>query len=255
VLPAKVVRIGKNKIPGLICITPVHLTSPAERKQVISHDKMVIDIGASSKAEAEKLVKQGDYATFDTSFEDLGDVVTGKAFDDRAGCAILLALIDHGPYPFDFYPVFTTMEEVGLRGARVAGFSVMPDAAFVVEGTICDDSPKDRDLSPTTELGKGAALSVMDRSVVADPRLVKLVLDTARAERIPYQFKQPGKGGTDAGAIHLAKTGVPTVPVCVPSRYIHSPASVLSKADFENTVKLMTATLQRLTPDVVAERD
>jgi endoglucanase len=143
------------------------------------------------------------------------------------------------------------MEEVGLRGARVAGYSVMPDAAFVLEGTICDDSPKKEDLSPTTELGKGPAISVMDRSVVADRRLVQLVLETAELEGIPTQLKQPGKGGTDAGAIHLAKTGVPTVPVCVPSRYIHSPVSVLSKRDYEQTVDLMAASLKRLTPEVL----
>jgi endoglucanase len=143
------------------------------------------------------------------------------------------------------------MEEVGLRGARVAGYSVMPDAAFVLEGTICDDGPKGKDLSPTTEVGKGPAISVMDRSVIADRRLVRLVVETAEAEGIPYQFKQPGKGGTDAGAIHLAKTGVPTVPVSVPSRYIHSPVSMLSVSDLRYTVQLMTSTLQRLTPNVV----
>jgi endoglucanase len=270
VLPAKVVRIrrrivasgsdaeGKEDnavIPGVITIKPVHLTTDAERGQVMSYDKLAIDVGASSKKEAEALVDRGAYATFDVGFDDLGDVLKGKAFDDRAGCAMLIELIERGPYPFDFYPVFTTMEEVGLRGARVAGYSVMPDAAFVLEGTICDDSPKKEDLSPTTELGKGPAISVMDRSVVADRRLLQHVLETAEREGIPYQFKQPGKGGTDAGAIHLAKTGVPTLPVCVPSRYIHSPVSVLSKSDFRQTVDLMAASLQRLTPELVGKVD
>jgi putative aminopeptidase FrvX len=274
VLPAKGIRIrpriladgasgdgasgdgaGNDKLPGVITIKPVHLTTQAERSQVMSYDKLAIDIGAGSKKEAEGLVDRGAYATFDIAFSDLGDVVKGKAFDDRAGCAMLIALIERGPYPFDFYPVFTTMEEVGLRGARVAGYSVMPDAAFVLEGTICDDSPKKEDLSPTTELGKGPAISVMDRSVVADRRLLQLVVETAEQEGIPYQFKQPGKGGTDAGAIHLAKTGVPTLPVCVPSRYIHSPVSVLSKSDYEQTINLMAASLMRLTPQVVGARE
>jgi endoglucanase len=251
VLPAKGVRIGASKLPGVIIIKPVHLTTRVERGKVVSHDKLAIDIGATTKAEAERLVKRGEYATFDIQFEDLGAVVKGKAFDDRAGCAVLVALIENGPYPFDFWPVFTTMEEVGLRGARVAGYHVMPDAAFVLEGTICDDGPRDRDLSPTTQVGKGPALSAMDRSVIADRRLLRLLIETAEAEGIVYQFKQPGKGGTDAGAIHLAKTGVPVAPVSVPSRYIHSPVCVLSKQDMEDTIKLMTAALQRLTPDVV----
>ena len=255
VLPAKVVRIGEKRLSGVVCIKPIHMVKPEERQKVIPHHQLYIDIGALSVEEAEKWVKKGDYAAFDISFEDLGEMVKGKAFDDRAGCALLVSLIERGPYPFDFYPVFTTMEEVGLRGARVAGYSVMPDAAFVFEGTICDDSPKEKDISPTTEVGKGPAISFMDRSVIADRRLVRLVLETAEAEGIPYQIKQPGKGGTDAGAIHLAKTGVPTVPVSVPSRYIHSPVSILSKSDFEHAVNLMASTFQRLTPHVVGERE
>ena len=251
VLPAKVVRVGENRIPGVISMKPVHKLKPSERNQVVSYDQMAIDIGVSSKTEAERLVNKGDYAVFDVAFEDLGSVLKGKAFDDRAGCAVLIALIENGPYPFCFYPVFTTMEEVGLRGARVAGFSVMPDAAFALEGTICDDGPKEQDISPTTLVGKGPAISPMDRSVISDRRLLRLLVETAEAEGIPYQFKQPGKGGTDAGAIHLAKTGVPSLPVSVPSRYIHSPVCILGKSDLENTIRLMTAALKRLTPDTV----
>ncbi len=246
VLPAKTVLIGKDRVPGLICIKPVHLTPPDERKNIIKHDAMVIDIGVSSREEAEKLVNQGDFAVFATEFEDLGGVVKGKAFDDRAGCAALIELIKAGPYQFDFYPVFTTMEEVGLRGARVAAFGIEPDAAFVLEGTICDDSPKDKDISPTTELGKGPAISVMDKTMIADKDMVQLLISTAEEENIPYQIKQPGQGGTDAGAIHLARRGVPTVAVSAPCRYIHSPVSMMSKKDLNNTVKLMLKVMQRL---------
>jgi putative aminopeptidase FrvX len=258
VLPAKVVRVGPSEIRGVISVKPVHLTDRAERSKVISYDNMTIDIGVSSKAEAERLVDRGDYAVFDVTYEDLGapsgPMAKGKAFDDRAGCAVLVALIERGPYPFDFWPVFTTMEEVGLRGAQVAAYRVMPDAALVLEGTICDDGPREEDVSPTTTVGKGPAISPMDRSVIADRRLVRLLIETAEAEGIPYQLKQPGKGGTDAGAIHLAQTGVPSVPVSVPSRYIHSPVCMLSREDLDNTVRLMTATLQRMTPDVLATR-
>lgn len=246
VLPAERVLLGPNRVPGVIAIKPVHKTTPEERKNVVKADQLVIDIGAKSKSEAEGAVKKGDYGVFATRFRDLGDTVCGKAFDDRAGCAILIELIQRGPYPFTFRPVFTTMEEVGLRGARVAAFAVNPDVAFVLEGTICDDSPKERDESPTTQLGKGPAISVNDGSVIADRRLVKLLLDTAEAEGIPTQFKQPGKGGTDAGAIHLAREGVPTVPVSVPCRYIHSPVCLLHKRDLSQTVDLLAAALKRL---------
>ena len=248
VLPAERVLVGPSRVPGVIAIKPVHKTTPEERNKVVKAEQLVIDIGATSKSDAEASVKKGDYVVFATTFRDLGDTVCGKAFDDRAGCAVLVELVKRGPYPFTFRPVFTTMEEIGLRGARVAGFAVNPDAAFVLEGTICDDSPKERDESPTTELGKGPAISLADPSTIADRRLVKLLLDTAAAEGISCQFKQPGKGGTDAGAIHLAREGVPTVPVSVPCRYIHSPVSLLHKRDFAQTVDLLAAALRRL-PD------
>ena len=246
VLPAERVLFGPDRVPGVIAIKPVHKTTPEERRNVVKTDQLVIDIGAKSKSEAEGAVKKGEYGVFATTFRELGDTVCGKAFDDRAGCAVLVELIKRGPYPFTFRPVFTTMEEIGLRGARVAGFAVNPDAAFVLEGTICDDSPKERDESSTTELGKGPAISLADPSTIADGRLVKLLLGTAEAEGIPYQFKQPGKGGTDAGAIHLAQEGVPTVPVSVPCRYIHSPVCLLHKRDFAQTVDLLAAAMKRL---------
>ncbi len=245
VLPAKRILIGKDRIPGLICIKPIHLTRREEREKIIRHDAMMIDIGTESREETGKLINQGDYAVFDTEFEVLGRVCKGKAFDDRAGCVVLIELLKSGPFPFDLCPVFTTMEEVGLRGARVAAFAVKPDAAFVLEGTICDDGPKDTDTSSTTELGKGPAVSIMDHSIIADKRLVQLLLTTAENEGIPCQIKQPGKGGTDAGAIHLSGTGIPSVPLAVPCRYIHSPVSIISKQDFENTIRLMTGVLQK----------
>ena len=130
-----------------------------------------------------------------------------------------------------------------MRGARVAAYSVAPDLAFALEGTICDDLPKDKDTSPTTRLGAGPAITVMDRSVIADRRLVRLLVDTAERHSIPYQFKQPGIGGTDAGAIHTSREGVPSVSVAVPARNIHAPVSVLSLNDLDNTMRLMRQAL------------
>jgi len=253
ILLSKVVYVGDKKVPGVIGVKPTHLQEEKEQEQVIKCDKLTIDIGATSKSEAEQLVKIGDYVAFATSFADLGPTVKGKAFDDRAGCAVLVEIIKAGPYPFDLYGVFTVQEEVGLRGAQVAAYAVEPDVAFVLEGTICDDMPRKKDVSPTTELGKGPAITIMDRSFIADRRLVKLLVDTATELGIPYQFKQPLMGGTDAGAIHKTKTGVPSVTVAVPSRYIHSPVCLLSKSDFENAVRLMQETLRRLTPATIGK--
>ncbi len=248
-LLAKGVIVGEKRLPGVILAPPVHLTKEEQREQVIKINELVIDIGATSEEEARELVKLGDYAVFDTRFQVLGEdglrVAKGKAFDDRAGCAVAAALAEE-QYPIDLYLSFSAQEEVGLRGARVAAFRIEPDVAFALEGTVCDDMPKDQDVSPTTRLGQGPAITLMDRSFIADKRLVRLLIDTAQALGIPYQFKQPGIGSTDAGAIHLSKAGVPSVAVAVPCRYIHSPVSLMSRNDFEHTVALMKAALRAL---------
>jgi len=248
-LMAKGVVVGEKRLPGVITAPPIHLTKAEQREQVLKIEQLTIDIGASSDSEANGLVKIGDYAAFDTRFAVLDEgglrTVKGKAFDDRIGCAVAAALAD-SQYEVDLYLSFSAQEEVGLRGARVAAYRIEPDLGFALEGTVCDDVPKKEDLSPTTELGKGPAISIMDRSFVADRRLVQLLVDLAKANGIPYQFKQPGTGGTDAGAIHLSKAGVPSVAVSVPSRYIHSPVSMASLNDFDHAVALMKAALTAL---------
>lgn len=246
VLLSKVVLIGENKIPGVIGCKPVHLVKAEERRRIPEADSLTIDIGAQSEGEALGAVKLGDYATFATTFEKFGDgLVKGKALDDRAGCAALVELLE-ADYPFDVYAAFTVQEEVGLRGARTAAYFIQPDLAFALETAVCDDSPKARDESPTTQLGFGPAISVMDRSHIADKRLLNLLFETARENKIPYQIKQPMIGSTDAGRIHLARSGVPSVSVSTPARYIHSPAAVMSLADYENLVKLIKHALPKL---------
>ncbi len=171
----------------------------------------------------------------------------GKAFDDRAGCAMLAELLRGERMRHTLHAVFTVQEEVGLRGARVAAYASQPDCAFVLEGTIADDMPKEREGSPTTELGRGPAITVMDRTAIVHRGLFRLVTETAKALSIPYQIKQPGLGGTDAGTIHFAREGIPSLAIAVPCRYIHSPVGLLSLEDFENGIRLTRETLARLT--------
>ncbi len=176
----------------------------------------------------------------------------GKAFDDRAGCATLIELARGEPYAFDLYAVFTVQEEVGLRGARVAAYAIEPDAAVVLDCTPANDMPRKKDLSPNTVLGKGPAIYVMSGRIFSDRRLVKLFMEAGDQDGIPYQIRQPGGGGTDAGSIQLAREGVPVVSVSVPGRYIHSPAAIINREDFENTRRLVRAALSRLTRDTLA---
>lgn len=246
ILPSKTVRIGINGIPGVIGLKPRHRTSESERKQVVPAEALRIDIGATSREDAQRVVMPGDYVAFDTTFTAFGEnCVRGKALDDRAGCAILCELVRER-YPFDLYAAFTTQEELGLRGAHAAGFAVNPDVALVLEATICDDSPKAREQSPTTRLGDGPALTLADRGLLADKTLTRFLAETARAEKLPFQYKQPLVGGTDAGALHRVRAGVPAAVISVPARYIHSPAAVISLDDFGNALKLARAGLYHL---------
>ena len=249
VLLSKQLLVGSKGVPGVIGFRPIHLIPRKERSEAVDAKKLAIDIGAKDQAEAKALVGLGDYVSFRTRFEVLDEeglrTVKGKAFDDRVGCALVAELLKLD-YPFDLYAAFTAQEEVGLRGARVAAYAIDPDVAFALEGTICDDLPKDKDMTPVTRVGGGPAIAFMDRSMIADRRLVSLLVRTAEERGIPYQFKQAVAGGTDSGAIHLVREGVPAVTVSVPSRYIHAPVSLLSLADFDNTVELMRAALQAL---------
>lgn len=248
VLLAKKVLVGKDKVPGIIGSKPIHLIArKGEHRKVTSHGDMVIDIGATGQEDAQKYVSPGDYAMFDTKFEDWGKNLKAKAFDDRIGCYLMIELLKD-KYSFDVYAAFTTQEEVGLRGGRVAAFNAEPDKAFILEGTGAGDMPQptERDESLVPGLGLGPVITIMDRSVFCDKALVELVTETARANRIPYQIKRPGIGGTDAGRIHLTKKGVPSLVMAIPSRYIHSPVCLSSKKDIENGLKLMRLVLKKV---------
>jgi endoglucanase len=245
VLPAKRVLIGKEAIPGVVGIKPVHLLTAEEEDQVLRVDQLYIDIGAKDKEDAASVVHVGDVASFATSARILGGTMLGKAFDDRAGCAVLAELVQEH-YDVELVAVFTVQEEVGTRGARVAAYGIEPELAIALEGTICDDLPRKEDVTPVTRLGQGPAITTMDRSLITDRRLVDLLVRVATETGIPYQFKAPGVGGTDAGAIHLVREGVPAGAVAVPARYIHTPVSFIRLDDLEHTVALMKATLHRL---------
>jgi endoglucanase len=251
VLPARSVYVGEARVPGVIAVKPVHLVEKGERDKVMEAKSLAIDIGASSKAEAERLVQRGDCAVFAADFRTLageGSVwrtVQGKAFDDRAGCAIVAELLKER-YPFDLSAAFTVQEEVGLRGARVAAYAENPQVAIVLECTGANEVPTNRDVSPNTRIGQGPAISMRDGSSIADPRLVEHVGAAARSLGIRHQYRQPMNGGTDAAAIQRTRAGVASITISVPARYIHTAAAIMDLNDFDLTIQLAREALQRL---------
>jgi endoglucanase len=231
---------------------PIHLTTEDERKKTIPKDSLRIDVGPENKTK----VKVGDRATFATKYRRVGPSIQAKALDDRLGTASLIELVKHAPQNIDLLAAFTVQEEVGLRGARVAAYALDPDLAFVLDSTPAFDLPpldEGENVQYNTQLGAGPAIYVADRATLSDPRLIRHLIKTAEAEGIPYQIRQPGGGGTDAGAIHRQKSGIPSVSISTPGRYLHTAVSIARISDWKNTLALIYAALIRLTPKVFAE--
>ncbi len=245
VILAKTLRFGKNGTKGVIGAKPVHLLKKEEVTKIPGIDEMYIDVGAKSHKDF-KDIEVGDYVYFDTCFEKISaKVVKGKAFDDRAGCSLIMDLFKE-KFRMPLYGVFSTQEEIGLRGAMVIGNRLRPDYVIILEGTGAGDFPSKKDNSKSPFLGKGPALTVMDKSMIADKKLLELIIKIAKRKGIPYQLKQPGIGGTDAGRIQISRKGVKCAVIAVPARYIHSPVCLMNLSDYGNTLKLAKFVLKRL---------
>lgn len=245
VVVSKRVAIGPNDVPGVIGAKAIHLQSPEERKRVLKHTDLYVDIGAKDRADAEKLVGRGDYISFTTKFSHFGEgLVRGKALDDRVGCAILLELL-RGSYQCDLWAVFTVQEELGLRGATVTAARVQPDVALILEGTTANDMAETPSHRSVTTVGAGAAISFMDGRTIVPEKMVATLRGAAMREGIPWQMRKGTAGGTDAGAIHRSLAGVVCGGISVPCRYIHSPVSVASVADIEAAYRLAATFLQQ----------
>lgn len=217
---------------GVVGTKAVHQQSAEERKKIPAFGEMYLDIGAYSREQAEKLAPRGSYAYFDADFFSFGDgFVKGKAIDDRAGCLIMMEMINGEP-EYDAWYVFTVQEEIGTRGAKTAAFTVAPDIAFVLETTTACDIAGVSGAKAVCRLGAGAVVSYMDRGTVYDRELYSLAFSTAEKNGIPVQTKTLVAGGNDSGAIHVSRGGVRTCAVSVPCRYLHSPSCVIKMSDF-----------------------
>jgi endoglucanase len=251
-LLGKAVWVGRDHLPGVIGVKPIHLSGPAEVARAVPVDSLRIDIGAASKEAASQWVQPGDRVVFATRFEARGQLLLGKALDDRLGVASLISLVLDPPANIELLAAFTTQEEVGLRGAQVAAYALNPQAALVLDTTPANDLPLgdgSENAAYNTKLGAGPAVYLADRGTLSDRRLVSLVVEAARAEGLPFQFRQPGGGTTDAAAIHLTREGIPSVSLSVPARCLHSPRSLARREDWLNTLRLSRAALARLAPD------
>ena len=249
-LPGKPVLVGKDHVPGVIGAKPVHLSTADERRNALSIDSLRIDVGPGNSSK----VKVGDRAAFATQFSRIGPSLRAKALDDRLGVATLIELIKHAPPNIELRAAFTVQEEVGLRGAKVAAYSIEPDLAIALDSTPANDMPAWDDAENTrynTRLGAGPAIYLADAATLSDPRLARHLEQTAAVYGVPYQLRQPGGGGTDAGIIHKQRAGIPSISVSVPGRYLHTPVSLARLSDWENTLALLYAALVGLTPRIL----
>jgi endoglucanase len=250
-LLGKQVYVGKERTPGVIGGKPVHLMDSGERLRKVPVDGLRIDLGLTGKA------KIGDRGSFATKFRRVGPSILSKSIDDRIGVATLIELLKHAPANVDVCAAFTVQEEIGLRGAKVAAQYFNPDMAIAIDSTPANDLPKHEggeNMIYNTKLGLGPAIYIADGSTLHDLRLVRFLQAVAEADKIPYQFRQPGGGGTDSGAIQKALAGIPTVSVSVPHRYTHSPVSISRVDDWKNTLNLLHAALKKITPALIAAR-
>ncbi|MCU0485246.1 MAG: M42 family metallopeptidase [Anaerolineales bacterium] len=213
-----------------------------DRSRVPGLDQMYIDVGATSRKDCP--VRVGDVAAFDRTFEDLGDKLVSKAMDDRISAAVLIETLRQlKSTPNELYFVFSTQEEVGLRGATTAAFGIDPDLAVAVDVTGSGDTPKGYKMA--VALGKGPAVKVRDGGMLSDPRVVSWMSQTAEKARLPYQLEVLEFGTTDARAIQVTRAGVPAGCLSIPCRYIHSPSEMVDFRDVQNGVRLLVEMLSQ----------
>jgi len=207
-------------------------------------EKMYIDIGAKDKEEAEKKAAIGDIAVAHAPLFEAGERIVSKALDDRIGCAVLLlALKQIKNNPHDLYFVFTSQEEVGIRGARTSAFGIDPAVGIAVDVTMTGDIPKAKKMS--VSLGEGAAIKIKDNSLIASPQIRDTMIETAEKQGIKYQLEVLEMGGTDAGWINLTREGVLAGCISIPCRYVHSPAEMIDSKDVQAAVDLLTKLLEQ----------
>jgi len=244
-----IIHTEKGPLHGIVGSKPPHIQKEEERKKIVTYDQLFIDVGAENQEEAKEIgVKIGDPVGFEIKFAKVGrNIVIGKAFDDRVGCAVMVeALKRLEKTECTVYAVGTVQEEVGLRGAATAAFGIYPDVGIALDVTVAGDVPEVKEAEAPIKLRKGPSIEVADAGLITHPKVLRLLIEAAEENKIPYQLETGYPGLTDAARISLTREGVPSGVISVPTRYIHSPASLLSLEDTENAVKLTVAAIQKI---------
>ncbi|MHA1242120.1 MAG: M42 family metallopeptidase [Promethearchaeota archaeon] len=232
---------------GIIGSKPPHITSLEERRKLVKISGMYIDMGMNSIEEVTKNnVLIGVTGTLFSPFVDFpNNMVRGKAFDDRTGCNVLIHILrllkENSSFKDTVLFNFAVQEEIGGRGAITGAFNLKPTLALAIENTTAADVPGIKDAVIPSYIGKGPAITVADKSIISNPKVNDRLVRNAEIDNIPYQYKKPMSGGTDAGKIHISREGVPSSVVSVPCRYIHSPTSLLKLDDILSTINLINA--------------
>lgn len=253
-----VIKTRKGDVTGIIGAKPPHLLKADERTKLIEKKNMYIDIGATSQKDVEKAgVRAGDPIVPVSCFTTLNDpkIYMAKAFDNRVGCALVIAVMQRlkgQSHPNTVCGVHTVQEEVGLRGATTSVEQADPDVGIVLETDIAGDTPGISAEESATKMNGGPTVLLYDARMIPNVKLRDLVADTAKKARIPLQYNSMDGGATDGAAIHLHKSGVPTVVIGVPTRHIHSHHAILSRRDFDKTVDLVVRLVKRLDAKTVA---
>lgn len=236
--------VTEKGVKGVIGDKAFHLLSPDERTKCSKFDELLIDIGAENEEQAKAAVSLGDFVYFDSDYIEFGDgFIKAKALDDRIGCMLMLEFINEG---FEGTYCFNVQEEVGLRGSKCTAESVNADIAVILESTTAADLDGVTGADRVCVLGEGPVISFMDNRTIYDRELYRLAMDTAKELGIKAQTKTAVAGGNDAGSIQTASGGTRVLAISLPTRYIHSGASVVKKSDIEATKILLKGLLPKL---------
>lgn len=227
-----------NGLEGVVCSEEI------DAKEKVEMKKLFLDVASTQREFVKNNFKVGDMCVFKSEYYETEDCVMCKAADDRIGCYILIeALKNHPSTDNDVYYVFSVQEEVGCRGAKTAGYSINPDLAIAVDVTATGDT--EDGIKMDVKLGDGAAIKIMDKSIITHPEVKNLLTDLSIENNIKYQYEVLEFGGTDAGPIHMSREGVPSGVISIPTRNIHSSGEIFNKQDVIECIKLVQAIIMK----------